>query len=62
MTTPLDPVTVTVLGVLIAVLFPTIGLLFAILALLQGNLNAAIVFGIIWLMFGTEPARNRDES
>jgi len=52
MTTPLDPITVTVVGVLLVFFVPIVGLLFGLIALAQGNMVAAAVFLTLWLAGG----------
>lgn len=49
--TAFDPVTVTAIGVMLSVIFPNIGLLFALVAFAQANLKAAVVFFFVWLIF-----------
>jgi len=52
MTTPLDPITITVVGVLLVFFVPIVGLLFGLIALAQGNMVAAAVFLALWLAGG----------
>jgi len=48
----LDPITVTVVGVLLVFFIPIIGLFFGLIALAQGNMVAAAVFLALWLSGG----------
>jgi len=52
MTTPLDPITITVLGIIVALFFPLVSLLFALIAFSQGNMIAGLVFLVIFLLAG----------
>jgi len=49
---PLDPITITVVGVLLVFFVPIVGLFFGIVALAQGNMLAAVVFLTLWLAGG----------
>lgn len=52
MSTPLDPVTITVIGVILVLFVPVVGLLFGLIALALGNMLAAAVFLALWLSGG----------